>query len=140
MCEVAVLRLAGRHPALRLGGRSPARSPRLPGTGAPRRALTRPSTGPAAYSNRAGSHAERFIVADGRSFQGTDGSFAEGTSFAAPQVSGYAAFLRQKFPNLIAPQTASIILDTAQWQSAWAEKNGANQAVYGQGEARMRPG
>ena len=158
MCEVAVLRLAGRHPALRLGGRSPARSPRLLGTGAPRRAhpafqapahrgalallrraLTRPSAGLAAYSNRAGSHAERFIVADGRSFQGTDGSFAEGTSFAAPQVSGYAAFLRQKFPNLIAPQTASIILDTAQWQSAWGEKNGANQAVYGQGEARMRP-
>ena len=102
-----------------------------------RRALTRPSAGLAAYSNRAGSHAERFIVADGRSFQGADGSFVEGASFAVPRVSDYAVFLRQKFPNLNAPPTASIILDTAQWQSAWGEKNGANQAVYGQGEASL---
>jgi asparagine synthase (glutamine-hydrolysing) len=49
-----------------------------------RRALTRPRAGLAAYSNRAGSHAERFIVADGRSFQGADGSFVEGASFVGP--------------------------------------------------------
>jgi hypothetical protein len=100
-------------------------------------ALTQPNGRMASYSNRAGNYAERFVVADGRGIQGTDGSFVEGTSFAAPRVSGYAAILRQKFPNLNAAQTASIILDTAQWQGAWGEKNAANQAVYGQGEASL---
>lgn len=101
-------------------------------------ALDQPGGRIAAYSNRAGRYADRFIVADGRGIQRPDGSYDEGTSFAAPRVSGYAAILRQKFPNLDAAQTASILLDTAQWNSAWGARDAGTQAVYGQGEANLR--
>ena len=77
-------------------------------------------------------------MADGRGIQRPDGSYDEGTSFAAPRVAGYAAILRQKFPNLDAAQTASILLDTAQWTSAWGARDAGTQAVYGQGEAKLR--
>ena len=36
-----------------------------------------------------------------------------GTSFAAPRVTGAAAILRQKFPNLSGAQAASVLLLTA---------------------------
>lgn len=91
----------------------------------------------AAYSNRAGRYADRFLVADGRGLFLPDGRYDEGTSFAAPRVSGYAAILRQKFPNLSAAQTTRILLDTAQWHPAWGPKSNATQAVYGQGEANL---
>jgi hypothetical protein len=91
----------------------------------------------AAYSNRAGNYADRFVVADGRGLQKPDGTHDQGTSFAAPRVAGYAAILRQKFPNLNAAQTASVLLETAQWNSAWGERNAGTQAVYGQGEAHL---
>lgn len=91
----------------------------------------------ASYSNQAGSYAERFVVADGRGLQDADGNYAQGTSFAAPRVAGYVAIVRQKFPNLSAANTASVILDTALWNAKWGDKSAANMAVYGQGEASL---
>jgi hypothetical protein len=100
-------------------------------------ALTQPGGTIASYSNRAGSYADRFVVADGRGVLRTDGTYLQGTSFAAPRVSGYIAILRQKFPNLIAEQAAAIILDTAQWNSVWGAKDQNTQAIYGRGEANV---
>ena len=91
----------------------------------------------APYSNQAGSYADRFIVADGRGIQRIDGSYDQGTSFAAPRVSGYAAIVRQKFPNLTAPAVANVILDTATWNAGWGAKSASSQAIYGQGEANL---
>ena len=91
----------------------------------------------ASYSNLAGNYADRFVVADGRGLQKSDGTFSEGTSFAAPRVAGYVAILRQKYPNLSAADTAAIILSTAKWNPAWGPKTAANQAIYGQGEADL---
>lgn len=91
----------------------------------------------APYSNVAGSFSDRFVVADGRGLLKADGTFDEGTSFAAPRVSGYVAILRQKYPNLTAEDAAAIILSTAKWNTAWGVKNAANQAIYGQGEADL---
>jgi subtilisin family serine protease len=91
----------------------------------------------ASYSNRAGNYADRFLVADGRGLLRPDGTYDQGTSFAAPRVAGYAAILRQKFPNLNATQTASVLLETAQWNSAWGERSASTLAIYGQGEAHL---
>ena len=100
-------------------------------------ALTQAGGVIAGYSNTAGSFANRFVVADGRGVKEVDGSYREGTSFAAPRVSGYAAILRQKFPNLNAVATSNVILDTASWNSSWGAKNASTQAIYGQGEANL---
>jgi hypothetical protein len=100
-------------------------------------ALTQAGGLMAGYSNKAGNFADRFVVADGRGIARFDGVYDEGTSFAAPRVSGYAAILRQKFPNLNAAMTSSVILDTASWNSAWGAKNAGTQAIYGQGEANL---
>ena len=91
----------------------------------------------AGYSNKAGNYSARFLVADGRGLMKLDGSYDQGTSFAAPRVSGYAAIVRQKFSNLSAAQTASVLLDTAAWLTVWGEKTAATQAIYGQGEANL---
>ncbi len=91
----------------------------------------------ASYSNTAGNYADRFVVADGRGVRGVDGIYAQGTSFAAPRVAGYAAIVRQKFPNLNAAKTSNIILDTASWNSSWGTKSATTQAIYGQGEASL---
>lgn len=81
---------------------------------------------------------DRFVVADGRAGLGSgDGNFDEGISFAAPRVAGYAAIMRQKFPNLSAANTVNILLDTTSWNAAWGEKNSTNTAIYGQGEANL---
>lgn len=91
----------------------------------------------ASYSNTAGSFADRFVVADGRGVREQDGSYVQGTSFAAPRVAGYAAILRQKFPNLTAPSTVNVILDTATWNPVWGAKDATTQGIYGQGEANL---
>lgn len=73
----------------------------------------------ASYSTRAGVMADRFLLAPGESGLYREDKFSQtaeaivGTSFAAPRISGAAALLRHKFPNLDGPQTASILLLTA---------------------------
>lgn len=63
----------------------------------------------ATYSTRAGVLANRFLLA-----QGYDGlSGRSGTSFAAPRISGAAAILKQKYPNLKPEQIADILLLSA---------------------------
>ncbi len=91
----------------------------------------------AGYSNKAGTYADRFVVADGRGTRVIDGTYEVGTSFAAPRVAGYVAIVRQKFPNLSAADAAKLILDTAVWNPAWGAKTPATQAIYGQGEANL---
>lgn len=76
-------------------------------------------------------------MADGRGLSQADGSYSQGTSFAAPRVAGYAAIIRQKFPNMTAANTASVILDTASWNARWGDKTATNMTVYGQGEASL---
>ena len=90
----------------------------------------------AGYSNTAGDYASRFLVADGRGVLQTDGSYEQGTSFAAPRVSGYAAIVRQKFPNLDSVAVTSILLDTARYDTLACNPN-CNPAVYGRGEASL---
>ncbi len=91
----------------------------------------------APYSNKAGTFVDRFLVADGRGIENFDGTYDQGTSFAAPRVAGYAAILRQKFPNLNAANTSNVILDTASWNNSWGAKDTTVQAIYGQGEASL---
>jgi hypothetical protein len=72
----------------------------------------------ASYSTRAGVLADRFLLAPGVTGLYTEETFSQepeeivGTSFSAPRISGAAALLRQKFPNLDGEQTASILLLT----------------------------
>ncbi|MBU0669809.1 MAG: S8 family serine peptidase [Alphaproteobacteria bacterium] len=80
------------------------------------------------FSQRAGSQADWYLTArgericcvyeDGEVFVGqdADGSFRllfAGTSFAAPQVAGAVALLKQAFPNLTGRQIVEILLDSA---------------------------
>ena len=62
----------------------------------------------------------------------------DGTSFAAPMVSGAAAVLKSAFPNLSAQQVVTLLLMTAN-----KENHFSNSDVYGQGmldlEAATRP-
>ena len=51
----------------------------------------------------------RSLAVDG----GTTGTGVEGTSFAAPWVSGLAALLRERYPELTAAQVVDRILATA---------------------------
>lgn len=100
-------------------------------------ALDAPGGQIASYSNRPGSYADRFVVADGRGIHSAQGGHVEGTSFAAPRVAGYAAIIAQKYPALSAPNIAKALLDSAVWNPAWGEKTAATQAIYGQGEASL---
>ena|GEM_PF-4036292 len=68
-----------------------------------------------------------------------DGNIEEmgaGTSYAAPRVTAYAAILRQKFPNLNAPQSASILLGTAGYESLKCYPN-CPSSQYGKGVANL---
>ena len=78
-----------------------------------------------AFSNRAGSYRNAFLSArgericcvyeDGELFVDDEG-FAyvfSGTSFAAPQVTGAVALLKQAFPNMSGSQIVELLLDTA---------------------------
>lgn len=69
----------------------------------------------ATYSTRPGILKERSLLAQGHQGYLYDSSIdiAEGTSFAAPRISGAAAILRHKFPNLSGKQAANILLLTA---------------------------
>ena len=92
----------------------------------------------ASYSNKAGTYSDRFVVADGRGmFNANRNAYDEGTSFSAPRVSGYVAILRQKFPNLNASSSVSVILDTAAWNSKWGARDASKTAIYGMGEANL---
>ena len=51
-----------------------------------------------------------------------------GTSFAAPQIAGAVALVRQYFPNLTAKQAVSLLLSTAT-----VEGTGAGDTTYGAG-------
>jgi hypothetical protein len=105
----------------------------------------------ATYSNTAGSSSNvknRFLVASG----GTPFAYGDisnngflvedtftgnsGTSFAAPRVAGYAAIIRQKFPNLDAVKTSSIILDTARYDTLNCNPN-CDPNIYGAGQASL---
>lgn len=100
-------------------------------------ALTQAGGSIASYSNKAGTYADIFLVADGRGiYDSTTGTYDMGTSFAAPRVAGYAAILRQKFANLNAEKSASILLDTARYDTLTCHPN-CNPAIYGKGEASL---
>ena len=111
--------------------------------------VTNPSS-IASYSNTAGNDADvssRFLVASGTTpfysgqvaIGGQTVSQGDGTSFAAPRVAGYVAIVRSKFPNLNASNTASILLDTARYDTLACSKNGGtcDPAIYGKGEASL---
>jgi hypothetical protein len=105
----------------------------------------------ATYSNYAGastSVSDRFLLANGKApwltndiaangflIAGAD-SGNVGTSYAAPRVAGYASMLRQKFPNLTGEQSASILLDTARYDTLSCYPS-CSAAVYGKGEASI---
>ncbi len=99
------------------------------------------------YSNYAGSNtaiSDRFVFAYGRdpyaslavAFNGTGSPVGQGTSYAAPVVAAYAAVVMQKFPNLDAVKTSSIILDTARYDTLTCYPN-CDPAIWGRGEASL---
>lgn len=63
------------------------------------------------YSFTAGEMKNDFIVAHDDVWASGD---AAGTSFAAPRVTGAAALVRHKFPNLTGPQLKQVLLQTAE--------------------------
>ncbi len=68
------------------------------------------------FSDAAGRAKEYYLVAPGEDivFPYTDGLVTgNGTSFAAPHVTGAAAILFQKWPNLMAHDVADILFQTA---------------------------
>jgi hypothetical protein len=99
------------------------------------------------YSNYAGSNvaiSDRFVTANGTmpwnagsvTINGSNYGVSSGTSYAAPLVAGYAAILMQKFPNLDAVKTSSIILDTARYDTLSCYPS-CSAAIYGKGEASL---
>lgn len=103
----------------------------------------------ASYSNTAGTAtpvASRFLVASGTD-PFPNGALAvdgipistinsTGTSYAAPRVAGYVAVLRDKFPNLDAVKSSSIMLDTARYDTLTCNPN-CDPNVYGKGEVSL---
>lgn len=96
-----------------------------------------------AFSNKAGTAASSFLAARGENVccvyqdgeiytEVQDGSefvyVINGTSFAAPQISGAAALLAQAFPNLSGREIVSLLLDNARDAGA----SGTDE-VYGRG-------
>lgn len=96
------------------------------------------------FSNRAGSEAAFYLMArghrvccsykDGVIEVGTNADGVKvnyvfsGTSFAAPQISGAVALLRQAFPNLTATQVVDLLLKTAKDAG-----DTGTDAIYGRG-------
>ena len=113
------------------------------------------------YSNKAGSDTlvqSRFILANGNTpfdtgWMSVNGTAVSGTSFdpngnplsdtgtsyAAPRIAGFVAILRQKFPNLNGEKSASVLLDTARYDtlSCYYQSAGCDPAIYGKGEASL---
>ncbi|MDC3085707.1 S8 family serine peptidase, partial [Pelagibacteraceae bacterium] len=99
----------------------------------------------ATYSNRAGVMKDRFIVADGgcgyNYYSGSNaGTEVKGTSCAAPKVTGAAAVVKSKFPNLNAADLSDILLLTADKD---IDDNGTDDfsstsTVYGRGELDLQ--
>ncbi|MDD9858350.1 MAG: S8 family serine peptidase [Gammaproteobacteria bacterium] len=119
----------------------------------------------ASYSNRAGSNAEiqrRFLVEYGGRPYGRQAGLCDaavpvsqpcsnpqtisltdfdtrGTSFSAPRVAGFAALVRDKFPNLSGAHTANILLETATTLGLACHTGSARKSascarnIYGQG-------
>ena len=101
----------------------------------------------ATYSNYAGATTaaqNRFVLANGNTpyanssvaINGYTASAGVGTSYAAPRVAGYAAIIMQKFPNLDAVRTSSIILDTARYDTLTCYPS-CSTSIYGKGEASL---
>jgi hypothetical protein len=99
------------------------------------------------YSNVAGRDLKiqsRFLMANGGTpyidgdlaIDGVNKLGGSGTSFAAPRVAGYAAIVRQKFPNLSGANTADILLATARYDTLTCNPN-CSKEIYGQGEASL---
>jgi len=71
------------------------------------------------FSNRAGVTASNYLVAPGENIISMDNTsttgymIGNGTSFAAPLVSGAMALMAQKWPHLSGRQDAQILFDTA---------------------------
>src|SRR5690606_18767581 len=86
----------------------------------------------AAFSNRAGVSAERYITAAGVNvITACDGSSCwrvNGTSFSAPAVAGALALLLDAFPNLTGREAVEILLQTARDAGAAGVDD-----VYGRG-------
>ena len=92
-------------------------------------ALSDESSTIANYSYQAGNMLNDFIVAhDDVLFSGD----ASGTSFSAPRVSGAAALVRQKFPNLTGIQIKQVLLQTATDLGASGPDN-----IYGYGKLNL---
>lgn len=91
----------------------------------------------ATYSNFAGSDLrvqEQFLVVGvSGGLLNESGTNLQGTSFAAPQVSSYAAILGSKFTGASAQQITDQLLDTARTDTI----QGYNVSVHGQGEASL---
>ena len=111
--------------------------------------VTNPSS-IASYSNTAGNDTDvssRFLLASGTTpfyngqvaINGFNVNQGDGTSFAAPRVAGYVAIVRSKFPNLSASKTASILLETARYDTlaCYKRAGGCDKAIYGAGEASL---
>lgn len=88
-------------------------------------------------SNTPGSNAlwqDRFIVAPGTAIEGADYTDAgetrtdSGRSMAAPLVTGAAALVKEKFPELTNRQVLQVLLDTASKSIP-----GYDVAIHGQG-------
>jgi subtilisin family serine protease len=102
------------------------------------------------YSNVPGNNRtaqKRFIMENGdtnfvygyHDYDGADLSdknVQQGTSFAAPRISGYVALLRHKFSGLSANHSANILLDTAGYDDLQCNPN-CDKSVYGQGKANL---
>ena len=96
------------------------------------------------FSNKAGAEAASFLSARGERVccvyengaikvvtnpDGTQSVYVfSGTSFAAPQIAGAAALLRQAFPNLTAVQVVNLLLS-----SATDGGDAGTDAIYGRG-------
>lgn len=96
------------------------------------------------FSNRAGDQAASYLMALGediccvyegsviRLTSGVDGikdvTVVNGTSFAAPQITGAVALLAQAFPNLTGAQIVDLLLTTARDAGV-----AGTDAVYGRG-------
>ena len=117
-------------------GMTPAKFPELQGHWLHVVALDR-NDNIAYFSNGCGAAQAWCLAAPGTNIRAPDTMFFgdsngrrvdEGTSYAAPMVSGAAAILKSAFPNLSARQVVTLLLMTANKEGRFS-----NSDVYGQG-------